>query len=201
MIEAEKIVVGPLETNCYIVRGTDCCVVIDPGADFDRIYEKVRDKNLTAILLTHGHFDHMCAAAELQTATGAKIYMHRCDKDMIGSRDKSLSFMGNTVPAPFDVDVFVENGDILRFGEIELGVMHTPGHSAGGVCYALGMTVFCGDLIFRRSIGRYDFGDYDEEMASIRRLLAAFPDETLLLPGHGGSTTIGEEKKYNPYIR
>ena len=201
MIEAEKIVVGPLETNCYIIREADCCVVIDPGDDFEKIYEKIKGRTLAAILLTHGHFDHMLAVSELKAATGAKVYMHRGDKAMIGSRERSLSFMGNTVPAPFEVDVFVENGDILRFGEIEMGVLHTPGHSPGGVSYVLGMTVFCGDLIFRRSIGRSDFGDYEEEMASIRRLLAAFPDETLLCPGHGERTTIGEEKLYNPFLR
>lgn len=201
MIKAERLTVGELETNCYIVGDSEVCAVIDPGAEFERIDEKTKGLKLEAVLLTHGHYDHAGAAAALKARRGARIYMHRADARMIGSASLSLSFLTRAEAPVYEPDVFVENGDVLRFGELEFGVMHTPGHSPGGVSYALGRAVFCGDLIFRRSIGRYDFGDFDEEMASIRRLLAAFPDDTPLLPGHGASTTVGEEKRLNPYLK
>lgn len=203
MIKAERLVVGPLATNCYLIGGGDGCVVIDPGADADKIEAKVESLGapLLAVLLTHGHYDHVGAAAELKAKYGAKIYMHRADADMIGSRERSLAFLTDARPAPFEPDEFVQDGGSLALGELSFAVAHTPGHSPGGVCYALGAAVFCGDLIFRESIGRFDFGSFEDEMASIRRLLAAYPDETLLLPGHGESTTVGHEKSFNPYLR
>ena len=201
-IQAEKLTVGPLGTNCYLVHDGSVAAVIDPGDEAGRIKTALNEKGLSlaAILLTHGHFDHIGAVAALKEETGAKVYMHRGDEEMTSDPAKSLCFLGGKSSAPFEADVFVNDGDVLSFGEMGLRVMHTPGHSSGGVCYICGAVVFCGDLIFRRSIGRYDFGSLSDELASIHRLLAALPDEALLYPGHGPHTTVGYEKANNPYI-
>lgn len=200
MINAEKVVVGPLETNCYIVNDGSCCAVIDPGAEPDKILAKTKGLPIKAILLTHGHFDHIGAVVDLKEATGAPVYMHEADADMPGDMGKNLGFMTGGVVQPFEPDVFVTDGDLIRIGEMEFKVYHTPGHSPGGVCYVLGSAIFGGDLIFRCSIGRYDHGNFDDEMASIGRILSSFSDDTLICPGHGPGTTVGYEKNYNPYI-
>lgn len=202
-VQAEKLAVGRLETNCYIISGEGCCVVIDPGAEPERILSRINEIGLPleAILLTHGHFDHIGAAARLKAETGAKIYMHQADAEMITDPEKSLSFMTGEVPAPFEPDFFVNDGDTLSIGGLNFSVMHTPGHSSGGVCYALGAVIFGGDLIFKCSVGRWDFGSYADEMASVKRVLASFPDETLIYPGHGPHTSVGCEKNFNPYAK
>ena len=120
---------------------------------------------------------------------------------MVNDPGKSLSLDFGSGVKPFEVDKTVNDGDVLTFGGLRFEVMHTPGHSGGGVVYSVGGVIFGGDLIFRCSIGRYDFGSYEDEMASIERVLTAFPDETVIYPGHGQETTVGYEKKYNPYIK
>lgn len=203
-MQAERIAVGSLKTNCYILYDETCAVVIDPGADFPAVSAKLDEigRPLAAILLTHGHFDHIGAVARLKAETGVKVYMHENDAPMTTDPQKSLSFVTGEIPEPFDPDVFVNDGDTLTFGSMTIRVMHTPGHSPGGVCFVVGAVVFDGDLIFRQSIGRYDhdYGNYADEMKSIARVLSSFPDETLLCPGHGPNTTVGYEKKFNPYI-
>ncbi len=203
MPEVTKIPVGSLETNCYILADGGRAVMIDPGDNAEGLLSVLKDKKLAleAILLTHAHYDHVGAVAALREATGARVYMHEGDKPMIGSTEHSLAFLRRTEPVPFTCDVFVNDGDILELGAAVLKVFHTPGHSAGGVCYAMDGAVFCGDLIFKGCIGRYDFGNYSDEMASVKRILDSFPDETVLLPGHGEHTSVGYEKKTNPYIR
>ncbi len=197
----ETIVVGDLDTNCYLLSEGETAVLVDPGDEADKILEKIHGRDLAAILLTHGHYDHTGAVNRIKNVTGAKVYMHRSDFNMVGSRN-SLCFLTNS-PAPeaFEVDGFVEDGDVLNFGPLEFKVMHTPGHSAGGVVYAVDNNLFDGDLIFKCSIGRYDFGSIMEEMISVRRVLESFPDEAVIYPGHGPKTTVGYEKKYNPYIQ
>ncbi|MGN1098399.1 MAG: MBL fold metallo-hydrolase [Clostridia bacterium] len=197
----ETLQVGDLDTNCYIVRGETGAVVIDPGADADRIINHLGGGTLSAVLLTHGHFDHIGAVAALAEKTGAKIYMNKNDEPMIADPRKSLSFMTGAVPRPFSVDVFVNDGDVLTFGDLRFKVMHTPGHSGGGVCYAIGNVVFGGDLIFRCSIGRFDYGSYTDEIASVKRVLSSFPGDTVIYPGHGPYTTVDYENKYNPYVK
>ncbi len=202
-IQAEKITVGQLETNCYIVYDKEMCTVIDPGDEPEKILEKIAKigRRTAAILLTHGHFDHIGAAARLRRETGAPIYIHAGDAEMTADPIKNLSFMTGVAPEPFSADAFVNDGDTLAFGEMKFDVMHTPGHSAGGVCYCAGAVIFGGDLIFRGSVGRFDYGSFDDEMKSIGRVLSSFPDETLILPGHGERTTVGYEKKHNPYVK
>ncbi len=199
-INSKKICVGSIETNCYLLWDEECSVIIDPGAEPERLMAEIeKPRPLKAILLTHGHFDHIGAVAALKEKTGAKAYIHRDDAEMITDPNKSLSFMTGETPPVFEPDVFVRDGGELSFGTMKFSVMHTPGHSPGGVCYSIGGSVFCGDLIFYRSVGRFDYGSFSDEMASVKRVLSSFPDEFLLLPGHGPATNIGDERKYNPY--
>lgn len=202
-MQAEKIIVGPLETNCYLLYDEVCSVLIDPGDDYRKISGKIRGtgRPLAAILLTHGHFDHIGAVARLKAETGAKVYIHEADASMITDPQKSLAFMTGAVPEAFEPDVFVNDGDVLTFGGMSLKVMHTPGHSAGSVCYSTGAVIFDGDLIFKCSIGRYDYGSYTDEINSVKRVLSAFPGETLIYPGHGSHTSVEYERKFNPYVR
>ncbi len=192
--------VGELGTNCYIIYDDTAAVVIDPGAEAERIIAALGGRELSAILLTHGHFDHIGAAAELKSATAAPVYMHEADEEMIDDPQKSLAFMTGTVPAPFKPDFYVSDGDILSFGDLSFRVLHTPGHSGGGASYVIENSIFSGDLIFKCSVGRFDYGSFTDEMASVKRVLSEFPDSFVIYPGHGPSTTVGYEKKYNPYV-
>lgn len=200
-MDIEKIIVGELDTNCYLVSEGETAVVIDPGDEAEKILARLGERKLAAVLLTHGHFDHIGAVSELKKITGAPVYMHEDDVPMVTDPVKSLCFMTGMQPEPFEVDKTVGDGDALTFGGLSIKVMHTPGHSGGGVVYAIGGVVFGGDLIFRCSIGRYDYGDFATEMASIDRVLSSFPDETVIYPGHGPETTVGYEKRYNPYVK
>lgn len=197
----EKMIVGELDTNCYLISDGDIAVVIDPGDEAARILARIDGRKLAAILLTHGHFDHIGAVSELKEATGAPVYMHEADVPMVTDPVKSLGTVFGGSVLPFEVDKTVSDGDELIFGGLKFKVMHTPGHSGGGVVYAIDNAVFDGDLIFKCSIGRYDFGNYADEIASIERVIAEFPDSAVIYPGHGPETTVSYEKKYNPYLR
>lgn len=199
MIQNKVLSVGKLAVNCYILWDGNVSVVIDPGSDGEEILSRLKCP-LKAILLTHGHFDHIGAAAFLKEKTNAPIYMHKADFPMVADSQKNLSFMTGEKVAPFEANFFVEDSQILNFGEMSFKVLHTPGHSAGGVCYVLGKTIFGGDLIFYESIGRFDYGNYSDEITSVKRVLASFDDDYIICPGHGIATDIGHEKNYNPYI-
>ena len=197
----ETIVVGGLDTNCYLVSEGRTAVLIDPGDEAEKILARAEGLDLAAILLTHGHYDHIGAVNKIKNAAGAKVYMHKSDLRMVGTRDSLCFLTQSPAPETFEVDGFVNDGDILTFGPLEFRVMHTPGHSGGGVAYVIGDCIFGGDLIFRCSIGRYDFGSMEDELASVRRVLSSFPDEAVIYPGHGPKTTVGYEKAYNPYVK
>ncbi len=197
----ETIPVGELETNCYLIYDDTAAVVVDPGDEPERILSRINGRTLSAILLTHGHFDHIGAVSRLKAETMASVYMHCEDEPLISDTSKNLGFMAGTRVDVFHPDVFVNDGDTLSFGDLTFDVLHTPGHSGGGVTYAAKGAVFSGDLIFRCSIGRFDYGSFTDEIASVKRVLASFDDKTVIYPGHGPSTTVGYEKKYNPYLR
>lgn len=201
-MKIRRLVLGPLMTNCYIA-GEDECVVIDPAFGAEKIIEAIEKENLTlcAILLTHGHFDHTGALRDLKEKTGAKVYIHRLDEPMLGDNVKNLAFMTGEEQSRCEPDVLLEGGEKIEFGKNSLSVLHTPGHSPGSVSYIAPSGVFSGDLIFKGSIGRFDYGDYSEEMQSIRTLLGILPDDGIICPGHGETTSVGYEKAYNPYIR
>lgn len=201
-MQIRKLVIGQLGTNCYVL-GNKKVALVDPAENAEGIMNYLEEENLELekILVTHGHFDHVGALCKLKELTNAEIYMHKDDIPMLGSREKSLGFMMNITPEETSVDVVLEGGEeILVEGEL-LRVRHTPGHSAGSVSYIGDGFVVSGDLIFRGSIGRYDYGDYTTEINSIRALLDEIDCDTVILPGHGQETTAKWEKENNPYIR
>lgn len=202
-MKIRRLILGQLMTNCYIVGDGGNVAVIDPAASAETIIAELKKENLNlcAILLTHGHFDHTGALCELKEKTGAKVYIHSLDEPMLGDNVKNLAFMTGEKQLRCEPDVRLDGGEKIEFGENTLLVIHTPGHSAGSVSYAAPDCVFSGDLIFKGSIGRFDYGNYADEMQSIKTLLEKLPDDTLICPGHGEMTSVGYEKKNNPYIR
>lgn len=190
--------VGPLETNCYILEDekTREAAVIDPGADAPEIIKALEGAELRYILLTHGHYDHTGAAAELQKAfPGAALYIH--EADYLGV-DPSLF----PLSAGKDGVRFYGEGDSLPLGGLTLQVLHTPGHSKGSVTLRCGELLFCGDTLFAGSCGRTDFagGSMEEMLASLRRL-GELEGDFQVLPGHMETSTLEAERKYNPYLR
>lgn len=205
----ERLVVGPLQTNCYIVGDATAgeALVIDPGGDAERILESLERMKLRAKLIvnTHGHFDHIMANRELMEATGAPLAIHAADNGMLSNPLRSFAlFMGKLRPSPA-ATVFLEEDSTLTVGAHEFQVLHTPGHSAGSIslwCPAE-KVVFCGDVLFNMGIGRTDFpgGSHKTLLQSIRDKLFTLPDETVVYPGHGPETTIGYERIHNPWLR
>lgn len=201
----ESMMVGPIMANCYIVGcdATRQAVVIDPGGDGDRILAAVKRLNLTLtyILNTHGHFDHVGANREVSEATGAPILIHEKDAPMLGQLTATARMFGlhadNSPPATR----FLSDGDAIEFGDQRLTVIHTPGHTPGGVSFFGDGRVFVGDTLFAGSIGRTDLpgGNYDTLISSIQQKLFTLGDDVLVHPGHMGDTTIGQEKKFNPF--
>lgn len=194
--------VGNLEANCYILSDLKEAAIIDPGAEVQMLLDEIEESGLTLtkILLTHGHFDHIGAVSELREKTGAKIYMHENDAKMPFDTGLNLGFLSNETVKPFSVDVYLNHNDTVSIGKEELCVYHTPGHSSGSVCFVADNNLFCGDLLFKNSIGRFDYGDLKQELNSLKFLMDNFDDETVVYPGHGEKTTIGDERVNNPYI-
>lgn len=193
---------GPVMANSYIVRREDSptCVVIDP-ADAPLIFGVLHRKGLscTHILLTHGHFDHVWGAADLREKTGARVYIHEADASMAAGKAAYLSAMSYGLK-PCAADEFVREGDIIEAGGLAFRVIETPGHTKGGVCYAVDeeKTVFTGDTLFCESVGRTDLGgDIRQLMDSLFHKLYALDGYTVY-PGHEESTTIEHEKQFNP---
>lgn len=200
------LVVGSLDVNCYIVYGEDGTgVVIDPGGDAGRIMEYIKSENISvkAVLNTHGHSDHIGANDEIRDATGAPLYIHGADAPMLQDPRLNLSaFMGYKVTSR-PAEHLLRDGDRLTFGEINLQVMHTPGHSPGGVCFAEEGFCFTGDTLFAGSIGRTDFPGSSEPLLakSIRERVMTLTDDTEFYSGHGSASTIGFERVHNPFVR
>jgi glyoxylase-like metal-dependent hydrolase (beta-lactamase superfamily II) len=180
--------------------------VIDPSWDGRGILARVRKEGwtVTSILLTHAHFDHVGALAELHELTGAPIYIHAEAAPMLERAPAAAAMWGFTVdPAP-PPDHFLTEGDLLTIGELQVEVLFTPGHAPGHVCFYLPVhaVLFDGDVLFQGSIGRTDLpgGDFELLMSSIREKLLPLPDETAVLSGHGPATTIGDERRGNPFL-
>ena len=199
--------VGSLGTNCYIAycEKPRKAVVIDPGGDAARILATLNREGLTveAIINTHGHADHVLANTKVKEATGAPIWIHSADADMLGSGSRNLSaYMGASTSCG-TADRLLADGDILTIGEFTLKVLHTPGHTPGGISLLGDKAVFVGDTLFAESIGRTDFpgGSYSQLIQSIKNKLMALPDELKAFPGHGPATTIGWERRQNPFIQ
>ena len=201
----EKLEVGPIMANCFIVgcEETRQAAVIDPGDEADRILYKLAGHKLTvtSIINTHGHFDHVSANRELKNATGAELIIHAADAPMLTSLSEMAAAFGLSCDNSPPPDRTVDEGDTIAFGSIEMKVLHTPGHSPGGISLVCGDKVFVGDTLFAGSIGRTDFpgGDFDTLISAIRTKLFPLGDEVMVLCGHGPETTIGREKRTNPF--
>ncbi|AEF95100.1 beta-lactamase domain protein [Desulfotomaculum nigrificans CO-1-SRB] len=203
----ETLPVGNLEANCYIIGcpETDQAAIVDPGDEARRILAQVAKLGLTvsAIILTHGHYDHIGAVAELKKATGAPVMIHRQDSEMLTKPALNLSaWLGEDIELK-PADRLLEDGDLIKVGNLTLEVLHTPGHTPGGICLKVGGDVFTGDTLFAQSVGRSDFpgGSHTTLINSIKQKLLVLPDDTMIYPGHGPASTIGQEKRLNPYLQ
>ena len=199
--------VGPIQANCFIVgcEKTKEAVVIDPGDEADRILMTLAESNLSVkyIINTHGHFDHVAANKRMKEATGADLLIHALDAPLLSMLSTSASMFGLTAENSPDPDKTLEDGDIISFGEIEMKTIHTPGHSEGGISLYADNNVFVGDTLFAGSVGRTDLpgGDFEILKASIQKKLFPLGEDVKVFPGHMGDTTIGQEMRYNPFVR
>jgi glyoxylase-like metal-dependent hydrolase (beta-lactamase superfamily II) len=202
----ESVVVGPLMVNCYVL-GCETSregVVVDPGDDADRILEAISRLGLkvVAVINTHGHFDHTGGNRRILTETGAGLFIHELDAPMLARAVDTAAMFGLTAENSPPPSGFLREGDFIDFGEYRLRVLHTPGHTLGGCSLYWEGMVFTGDTLFADSVGRTDFpgGSSVALGKSIREKLMTLPDDTIVYPGHGPSTTIGRERKHNPYL-
>lgn len=199
--------VGALGANCYLIgcEETKEAAVIDPGGDVQVIVAELKKMGLKAkyIINTHGHIDHIAGDDELREATGAKLMIHELDAPMLVESKGNLSGMVGRSVEFKPADTLLTEGDVIEVGKVKLEVFHTPGHTRGGICLLTQGTVFTGDTLFNESIGRTDFpgGSYDAIINSIKTKLMPLPDETAVYPGHMGASTIGYERKHNPFLR
>lgn len=203
----KTLAVGPIMANCFIVgcENTKKAVVIDPGDEANKILMALADSKLTVeyIINTHGHFDHVGANKKMKDATGADILIHAADAEMLEQISVASRAFGLAVEDSPPADRTVGDGDKITFGDITLKVIHTPGHSLGGISLSTDGVVFVGDSLFYGSIGRTDFpgGDYDTLIRSIKTKLFPLGDDVVVYSGHGPASTIGREKRFNPFLQ
>ncbi|GAV21734.1 MBL fold metallo-hydrolase [Carboxydothermus pertinax] len=206
-MQIKTLMVGVIAANCHIVwcEKTSEAVAIDPGGDGDKLLKFIEQNGLKLkyIVLTHGHGDHIAAVDEVRKNTGAKVLIHPKDAPMLTDPNKNLSrFLGGAVKlAPADQEVV--DGDEIIFGEEKLKVLHTPGHTLGSISLYGDGILFSGDTLFFGSVGRVDFpgGSWEKLLKSIREKIFTLPDSIRVLPGHGPETTVGYEKKHNPFLQ
>ncbi len=207
-MEIHQLTLGPVQTNCYIVcnEETKEAVMIDPADEGAYIAKRIRSMGYTlkAILLTHGHFDHMTGAEALKEATGAEIYVSKEDADLMADPKLNCGGMAGQ-RVTLTADRFVSDGETLTLAGIEFQVFATPGHTIGGVCYYVEAekVLFSGDTLFQESVGRTDLptGNGRRLIKSIQEKLMPLPDDVDVYPGHGPDTTIGHERRYNYYLK
>ncbi len=201
----EQIIVGPLESNCFIVSDESKheALVVDPGAEPDKILRFIEGNKLAVnyIVCTHAHFDHVGAVAAIKEKTEASIVVHKDELDIYAGVKDQGALWGFSIQQPPQPDKLVEEGTVLRVGGLEFTVFHTPGHSPGGICLYRAGVLISGDLIFAGSVGRTDFlgGSIDALKTSFNRIIS-LPSDTKIFPGHGPQTTVGTEKKMNFFI-
>ena len=200
-----KLVVGPFGSNCYIVGAESGKegMIIDPGDEADLIVEEVKDLGIEirSIVLTHGHIDHIGALKEVKETTRAAVAIHTDEADSLQENSVSAMF-GLSYPTPLPPDRLLQDGDSINIGDLHFSVIHTPGHTKGGICLLGQGVVFSGDTLFNFGIGRCDLpgGNYSQLMDSIHTRLMTLPADTIVYPGHGPETTIGAEQRGNPFL-
>ncbi|MDP2914538.1 MAG: MBL fold metallo-hydrolase [Candidatus Aminicenantes bacterium] len=200
------IVVGALETNCYLVycEDTRACAVVDPGAEHERIFPVIFEEGLTPIVLinTHGHIDHIGANKDIKEHFGVPLYIHAGDNPMLGKvQQLELSLFLEAKDSP-PADHLMTDGEEIRIGNGSLRVLHTPGHSPGSVSLLGDGFLLSGDTLFMEGVGRTDLpgGSQKQLEQSIREKIMTLPDETVVLPGHGPHTTVGQERADNSFL-
>jgi len=197
---------GPLEVNCYIIgcEKTGKAAVIDPGGDAEKILERLKqhELDLVTIINTHGHFDHIGGNRELMEATSAELLIHQDDRQLLDYAQEHAAAYGLQTEASPPPTRELVGDEKLSVGALSLQVIHTPGHSPGGICLYVDDCLLVGDTLFAGSIGRTDLpgGDHQLLIAGIKEKLLPLPETTRVCPGHGPMTTIGEEKQYNPFL-
>ena len=205
-MEFIRIPAGVYAANCYIIYSEIARegIVVDPGGDAEIILGKIDENKLSIkyIILTHGHGDHMGGVIELNKSLNVPVLVHEDDKELMEDGNKNMSVIMSFGSLEFSPDVLLKDGDVIEFGDLNAEVIHTPGHTKGCICLKIQDHLFTGDTLFKGSIGRTDIfsGDYDTIIRSIREKILPLDDNIIVLPGHGASSTIGEEKKYNPYL-
>lgn len=205
--KVEQFCVGPIGTNCYFLINTDTkeTVVIDPGAQANYLAAQIKEQELNpvVILQTHGHFDHMDGTQELAQKFQIEVYIHEEEKSVLADPSMNVSKLFGTAKT-YRADQFLKDGQVLHFAGFSIKVIHTPGHTPGGVCFYLEeqKVLFSGDTLFCESAGRTDFpgGSASALVRGIREKLMVLPDDVKVYPGHNQSTCIGYERMHNPFI-
>lgn len=202
----ERLVVGMLQCNCYLVgcEETKEGIIIDPGGDAPLILDRAEELGLTikSIVNTHGHIDHIAANRPVKEHTGAQMAIHEDDAEwLVTDQGDYAQMLGVSSPGPA-ADVLLKEGDEIAFGNESLRVIHTPGHSLGGISLVGDGVVFCGDTLFANGVGRVDLpgGSWEILMDAIKTRLLTMPDDTTAYTGHGPPTTIGRERQFNPWF-
>ena len=194
----------PIDNNNYLIINEDTkeAALIDCSCFDDEILTEIEDQkaNLKYVLLTHGHFDHITGLND--TDEDVKVLMHSADMEWIKELNTYLPMIGMPAMKTPRIDGYFSDGDIIKLGNLEIKVIHTPGHTQGGVCFYVENNLFSGDTIFRESIGRCDLpgGDYNQIIDSIEERIFTLPEETVIYPGHGRTTTVGWEKVHNSFM-
>lgn len=207
-LDVEMLTVGPIGENCFLLRrlGADRLLIVDPGEEAERILAAVEEAGagVEAILLTHCHFDHIGAVAPVARATGAPVYCPEIEVPVLADIMAYVPWPEFGPFESYEADEVVRGGETLELAGMEIDVVFTPGHSPGHVTYAVRgePAIFSGDVLFQGSVGRVDLpgGDGPTLLASIGKLLDAYPEETVVHPGHMGSTTLGAERATNPFL-
>jgi hydroxyacylglutathione hydrolase len=204
----EILPVGPLQCNCSII-GDDSThegMVIDPGDEIEEVLAIIAKHHLQIkqIVVTHAHLDHVGGARKLRAATGAPILLNQNDGELLAMLDVQAAWLGMDDPGKVEIDQNAQDGDVLKTGSLGATVMHTPGHTEGSIClyFPTEKKLIAGDTLFAGSIGRTDLpgGSMRKILSSLHEKVLALPDETIVLPGHGPTTTIGQERESNPFL-